>query len=109
MLADFRKKVPDAKGRAPGVVVDLSVPGPLLPLVAFLTEVAYPDKKPRETGTMLVFAELGQMKCCLTDRDTGLRCFVTASGWVELLERASAAVDTGEGDWRPVQGKGRRS
>lgn len=66
----------------------------------FLTLSAWEDGSPRETGTFLIFSEDGKVKGCLCNRDTGHVGFVSADGWVSLLEAVEAALMNDSVDWR---------
>lgn len=78
----------------------------------FLTRESYPDGAERQTGTLLIFAEDGALKGCLSDRDQLMRCFVTAASWEGLLEALEGALGDGGAEWRnytpPPSPKGRR-
>jgi len=66
----------------------------------FLTLSAYDEKTPRETGTILFFAEEGLLKACLCNRDSGHVGFISADGWVSLLEAVESALGEDSVDWR---------
>lgn len=56
----------------------------------FLTSTVWPDTgEPRQTGTILLFAEDGRLKVCLNDRDQGVLAF--------------SVVDAGDGVWLTVE------
>ena len=74
-------------------------------LTGWLGEGWESDGVTRETGTILIFAEGSQIKCCLSDRQTGLRCFLTARTWLELLQAAEETLYGGDGDWRAPKEK----
>jgi hypothetical protein len=59
----------------------------------------------RATGTLLVFAEGGQIKCCLKDRETNAVAFLTAGTWAQLLDGAEEALSSGDADWRAARDK----
>lgn len=55
----------------------------------------------RETGTLFFFASGTWLKCCLTDRETGYRAFLTAATWSEMLVAIEDGLVNGTLDWRP--------
>jgi len=75
-------------------------------LLEFTTSRAWPDGSLRQSGTLLLFADEGRLKVCLSDRDQGLVAFVTGDGVLSLLDAAEQMLREGDGDWRPQrQGK----
>lgn len=56
--------------------------------------------KDREVGTLLIFAQDGKFKGCLSDKERGLVCFVSAGGVEGLLEACDKGLRTGQLDWR---------
>jgi hypothetical protein len=75
-------------------------------LLEFITSRAWPDGTLRQSGTLLLFADEGRLKVCLSDRDQGVVCFVTGDGVMGLLDAAEQLLRDGDGDWRPQrQGK----
>jgi hypothetical protein len=72
-------------------------------LYEFLTLSRWPDGAPRVPGTALAFAEGGRVKVCLSDKDAGLVCFVTATDWLGAWLAAEEAVGSEYGDWRAMK------
>jgi hypothetical protein len=66
----------------------------------FLTEVAWSDGKPRQTGTLMVMAEAGWWKVWLHDRDGKVGGFVAGASWDEVLLTAEGQLSTGTVQWR---------
>jgi hypothetical protein len=54
----------------------------------------------RKTGTMLLFAEDGVFKACLSDRDEGYIAFLTHKSVEGLLDAADKALFRGALEWR---------
>lgn len=77
-------------------------------LLEFLFAEAYPDGTERKTGTLLIFADEGRLKACLSDRDQMLVGFVTGGSLMELLAAAEAALRQDSVDWRASRENGRR-
>lgn len=77
-------------------------------LVEFLFCDEWPDGTPRRPGTLLCFGDEGKLKMCLSDRDQGLVCFVTAGGLSEGLDCVEQLLREGDGDWRPQRGGGKK-
>jgi len=89
----------DPKGRGTRWVdTDLAIAYPAL--TGWLGDGWEEDGTARETGTLLIFAEGDVVKACLSDRQSGLRCFLTAKTFQELLLAAEETLYSGEGDWR---------
>lgn len=109
-----------AAGGAPPVVEELpafispghsSAPGSILaahdadfvsryrPLHDFLTLQGIGGKA-RRTGTVLVFAEDGKWKACVTDRDGGFYAFASNSDLQGLLISVDQGLRAGTLDWR---------
>lgn len=74
----------------------------------WLGETACENGTCRLTGTALVFAEGGKLKVCLTDRQEGVRCFVTATTWESLWKAVESILASGDGDWRAIVPVGKR-
>jgi hypothetical protein len=74
-------------------------------LLEFLEAELWPDGTSRVAGTLLVFVERGKLKACLSDRDQGLVCFVTAASVVDLVDAAEKTLEGSNGDWRPQRTK----
>jgi hypothetical protein len=69
-------------------------------LVAFCADGSWADGSIRITGTLTVFVESGQWKCCLTCRGTSRKAFVSAQTLQELLSRVDQGLDMDDLDWR---------
>lgn len=69
-------------------------------LYAFLAAGSYPDGAERITGTLLLFTDQGQLKCCLTDRDGGCVAFLAGESLEGLLDAAEAGLREDALDWR---------
>lgn len=54
---------------------------------------------------MLVFAEDGKWKCCLSDREEGYYAFLSSDGLESLLAAANEGLRKGGLDWRASKGK----
>lgn len=68
-------------------------------LTEYLTANEHDDGKARQTATLFIFVEAGDWKVCLTDRELGETCWVTASSLKTLLESLEERVQQGEGVW----------
>lgn len=69
-------------------------------LMEFLTLMRWPDGTMRETGTLLLFIDLGFVKCCLSDRDSGEVAFLTAPSVDALLGSVEAGLTANTIEWR---------
>lgn len=72
-------------------------------LFDFLCCSSWPDGKPRERGTLLVFINGARWQAMLNDKDAELTCFVTADTLKDALLAAEKALGEGKGDWRPYR------
>lgn len=78
-------------------------------LIDFLAAEVWPDGSERKPGTLLLFADQGKCKVCLSDRDQALVLFFTAETLITILDRADAILRDESADWRPAKGGTRRS
>lgn len=69
-------------------------------LLEHLSASAYPTGEERETGTILLFAEGGRLKACVSDRDQNAVAFVTGSGLLSLLSSVEDGLRDDTLDWR---------
>jgi hypothetical protein len=69
-------------------------------LAGWLGDVVDDEGKARDTGTLLVFCDGPQVKCCLRDRQSGCFAFLTARTIVGLFQAADEALSGGDADWR---------
>lgn len=54
----------------------------------------------RRTGTLLLFAEDGKWKACVSDREDGYYAFCSSDTVTGLLEALNKALEKGQLDWR---------
>lgn len=67
----------------------------------FLTTTEYPDDAgKRENGTMLVFCEDSNWKCCLNDRSSESSAWATGASFDQLLKAIEKGLQDGSLDWR---------
>jgi len=66
----------------------------------YLTMTAWEDGSERVTSTISLFVDQGQWKARLNDRDGGQVAFVSAEGFIALLEALETALRDGTLDWR---------
>lgn len=69
-------------------------------LCEYLTSMVC-DGKSRFTATLLVFAENGRFKACLSDRETDCSFFRSSESFQGLLDAVEASLRQGDADWRP--------
>lgn len=77
-------------------------------LFGWMTDQVGEDGEKRETGTLLLFAEAGKVKGCLSDRHAWFRAFVTAATLQRVLAEADEGLMRGTLDWRPIKDGRRR-
>lgn len=73
-------------------------------LVDFLCADAWPDGTERKPGTLLIFADAGKFKGCLSDRDQALVLFFTVDSLALVMEAADDVLRAEDADWRPAKG-----
>lgn len=61
-----------------------------------------------ETATLLLFAEEGQFKLCLSDRDAGVVVFRGGQTVQDALGSLESSLVDGTADWRERKAQGRR-
>jgi hypothetical protein len=61
---------------------------------------AYPDGVARQTATLLLFIDGGQLKVCLNDRDQELQAWATGASLHDLLGALEAGLQADTLDWR---------
>lgn len=66
------------------------------------------EQGPRRTATVLFFAEDGEFKACVHDREGERSLFRSASTVVELLEALEKTLARGGSDWRDKRSPGAR-
>jgi hypothetical protein len=76
-------------------------------LVDYLTSTKWGDGRPRQTATLHVFVDQGQLKCFLNDRAVGRSACVSASTLVGLLGVLEAGLRGDCLDWRWDTRKGK--
>lgn len=65
-----------------------------------LSADAYPDKSPRQTGTVLFLFEAGLFKAAVIDRDASLTAFVSGETIRAVLNAIEAGLDEDRLEWR---------
>lgn len=76
----------------------------------FLTATVYPDKTARVAGTLTFFAEAGNFKACLNDRDQGISAFVSGASFTALLVALEAGLKADDLEWKlPASGFKKKS
>jgi hypothetical protein len=71
----------------------------------YLTATSYPDGTPRETASIIIVADAGGWRGCLSDKDNGRTMWKTAAsveGLLLMLEEGAASDDPGA--WRAAGG-----
>lgn len=79
-------------------------------LFEFMTAVCYPDGQVRTPSSLLVFAEEGQFKMCLSERDRELALWGTGGTFEEALQVLERRLASDRPDWRRskrAKGRGR--
>ena len=91
----------DSRGRPRPVLAarDPEAAGRFPALWEYLTCQLIEDKG-RLTATLLVMAEDGTVKLCLSDRETDRVCWRSAKTVLEALEGLEEALASGSAEWR---------
>lgn len=80
---------------------------PLAPLLAErLVNLNYDDGSPRQTDTLLVFAQDGVWKAALRDRDTRLCLWASSPVLIDLVEVIEALLGDPAAVWRADRAAG---
>lgn len=69
-------------------------------LWAFLTQDTWDDGSSRETGSMLLFADQGQLKCMLRDKANNACLWIAGASISQLLDVAEVKIVEVGADWR---------
>lgn len=75
--------------------------GALVPTLYGLLAMNRFEDKPRQTTTLIIFAEGGRLKYSLNDREAGFVGFGTLEGLEGALEAIEADLEADKVDWRP--------
>jgi len=73
-------------------------------VVEYLTATSWPDGEVRETATLLLFAEDGGIKACLSDRAQGRTLWRAGEGIEGAVKALEEAIKGGSADWRRSRG-----
>lgn len=65
-----------------------------------LYQTKWDDGSPRETSSMLFFAQDGMLKACIKDKANGLCLWVSARSMGALIDAVEAALADPGSDWR---------
>lgn len=101
-MSDFRSKqrVPSHVDDVEAVIVDETFSSKCPALFEFLTVLPDDAPKSAKTASLTLFTEDGLFKICLSDRVTGLVCFVSGETYQETLMGLEAGLSNGTVDWR---------
>ena len=69
----------------------------------FLTETTYDDGKPRMTGSISIFTQLGVLKASVSDRDNKRNFYVEALTLHELIGMIEQGICDDNTEWRNQQ------
>lgn len=107
MAKYLRSRAVDETGKAaPPRRADAGEIGSMYPALAEWLTLTELDGKPRETATLLVFAEGPLWKCRILDRTEDAQAFLTGRTLVELLDALEAGLVEDTLDWRQVKAWG---
>lgn len=102
----LKKPLVRESGGLPALSADSPLARSYPALFAFLTQVAWDDGEPRETGTaMLLFGD-GLLKLWLHDRNgTGSSAWSAGEALEDVFAAADDLIASGGGEWRPDRAK----
>lgn len=69
-------------------------------LWSHLTQTTWEDGSPRQTSTMLVFAQEGVLKCMLRDVEAAQVLWTAGNGFTALLHAVEGQLESPDADWR---------
>ena len=69
-------------------------------IFGFLTETKYDDGKPRVTGSISIWTQLGVLKASISDKDNKRVCYVEALSLHELIEMIERTICDDNTDWK---------
>jgi hypothetical protein len=92
-------------GKAVGKPVDERFEKKHPTLFDFLSQDTWPDGEARERATVILFAEGGTWKACLSDKTTQACLWATGDTFVGLLEGLEGRLTEDKPDWRPAKPK----
>lgn len=69
-------------------------------IFAFLTELKYDDGKPRLTGSISIFTQLGVLKASISDKDAQQVAYIEAPSLMELFALIERAICDGSTEWK---------
>jgi len=72
-------------------------------IFAFLTETVYDDGKPRMTGSISLFTQLGVLKASVSDKDNKRVCYLEASNLMELIQLIDMSICAEDTVWKDQQ------
>lgn len=87
-------------GTGPRVLTDHKFASDYPILWSYLTQNKWQDGSPRQTSSLLLFADDGILKGMLRDRDAGLCLWVAGATVSGLFDALEAAVSDSKADWR---------
>lgn len=106
-MSVLKKRVQHGGDGVPTASPAILFPKSLQSLKEHMTTCVYPGTNtPRETTTVTMFYDQGQIKVFLNDRDNGVATCVSSSSWDALWIAVEAALNDPDTEWR--EGKKKR-
>lgn len=87
-------------GPGPRPLTDPAFSGDYPLLWSYLTQNKWEDGSPRQTSSVLLFADDGVLKMMLRDRDAGLCLWVAGATVTGLFDAVEGALADAKADWR---------
>jgi hypothetical protein len=112
IMADFfNRPGPKAKAEAANgsVWADMALQRDCPVLYSFLTSLTWPDGAPRVLGSLVIFAEDGGWKVCLSDRDSSSSLWAAATTFEGLARALEGRLTEASPDWRQAKPRSKRT
>lgn len=74
-------------------------------LWAYISKIAFPDGEVRKRSTLIVFAEDGMVKACLSDKDTESSLWAASGTFTGVLEALEGRLTEDSPEWRAAKKK----
>lgn len=110
-MSDFFRRPDDSTTPVGGqgrntIPVDLAERSPVL--AQYLTADLWPDGKPREHSSLIIFVEGGSFKVCLSDKSTNKSLWCTCRSFDEIPEALECRLTEELVDWRNQRPHGKK-
>lgn len=98
-----RRKPGSRIGNSDGMPEVATFPEDMAAIAEFLTLLEWAPGQKRQPGTLTIFVELGVLKVCLNDKETGEVAFVSGHSWIGLLATLEESLRSQGLEWRSTR------